>query len=192
MIKGEKDIDNLNYWENPGDNNSAENYLDNPKTTEWSKHLLEVIKKYAKPTDTILEIGCNVGRNLNHFYQNGFKKITGIEISEIAVKLGESAYPELKGKIIVSSIEDKIKDLKKYDIIFTRAVLEHIMIKSEWIFPEIERITKRYLITIEDEKSLTWKHYPRNYKEVFKNLKQIEEKDLQPEIPNFILRVFKK
>jgi len=41
----------------------------------------------------ILEIGCNVGRNLNHLYENGFKQLTGIEISENAINALKRMYP---------------------------------------------------------------------------------------------------
>src|SRR3990167_3008772 len=190
-----KDVDNLNYWKNPGDNNSATNYLDTEKNQKRTESLFKIIEKYATKEFSILELGCNVGRNLNKLYREGYKNVIGIEISELAVKVGEKEYPELRGKIMISAIEDKIKELPPYDIIFTRAVLEHIMTTSEWIFPEIERMTKGYLITIEYEKSSTWKHYPRNYKEVFKNMEQVEERIMTPEdglSSDFVLRVFKK
>lgn len=190
-----KDVDNLEYWKDPGDNNIAENYLDTEKNDKRTQSCFKIISKYANKNDSILELGCSVGRNLNVLYKNGFKNVLGIEISKKAVELGIEHYPDLKDKIILSSIEDKIKELKSFDIIFTRATLEHIMFTSEWIFPVIEQLTNKYLITIEDEKSRTWKHYPRNYKEVFKNMEQVEEKVCGEEeglLDDFILRVFKK
>jgi len=181
----------LEYWKNPRDNNAAENYLDSKKQTQKTDIVYKTIYKYAKKTDSILELGCNVGRNLNRFMEEGYKKVSGVEISEIAIKLGEKHYPELTGKMKLSSIEDCIKDLPVHDIVFTRAVLEHITRESDWIFPEIEKVVGKYLITIEDEKSDGWKHFKRNYQDVFTNLTQIETRRLAEEgMSDFVLRVF--
>ena len=51
------------------------------------------------------------------------------------------------------TIEDRIKDMERCDLVFTMAVLEHIHLDSEWVFSEMARIAKKYLITIEDEKN---------------------------------------
>ncbi len=48
------------------------------------------------------------------------------------------------------------------------AVLEHIHYKSNWIFNEMIRISK-YILTIEDELSISDRHFPRNYKKIFSN-----------------------
>ena len=58
---------------------------------------------------------------------------------------------------------------------FTMAALQHIHPDSEWVFPEIVRITDT-LITVEDEVATTWLCFSRNYKAIFEKLgmKQIE------------------
>ena len=157
-----------NFWRSPDDSNLPTHYLSGE---ERSKFLLRLIKKYGKPKDKILEIGCNVGRNLNYLYTHEFKNIEGVEINKEAVELFKEHY-NLPIKIYNSPIEEVIKKLGNYDIIFTMAVLEHIHTDSEWIFPEIQKRAK-VLITIEDEKGISWRHFPRNYKNIFKN--QIEE-----------------
>ena len=75
---------------------------------------------------------------------------------------------------IIGKFEDN-----EFDIVFTMAVLEHIHTDSEWIFTEMARITKTHLITIEDERGISWRHFPRDYKKVFEQLGlvQIEEID---------------
>lgn len=75
--------------------------------------------------------------------------------------------------------------------------MKHIHTDSEWIFPEIQRITQSNLITIEDEGATTERHFPRNYKEVFEPLGFVqvyEEADRVKKIigGNFVLRLFKK
>lgn len=167
------------YWKKPWDgNNLPESYL---RGEEKSKFLVEIVKKYSTSNAKILEIGCNVGRNLNYLFLNGFKNLEGIEISDEAVQLLKHTYPEMERhtKIHNAAVEEIIREFRDYefDIVFTMAVLEHVHPDSEWIFSEIVRITNHILVTIEDEYAASWRAFPRNYKRVFTHLgmKQIEE-----------------
>ena len=193
----------LQYWAEPDDSsNPPELYLEKGLISEF---LLEIIRRYATTNAKILEIGCNVGRNLNYLFQAGFKDLEGIEISENAVALLKQSYPEmaLHTKIYKASVEEIIGGLEDshYDIVFTTAVLYHIHYDREWIFHDMVRITKDFLITIEDEYAISdWRHFPRNYKKVFQALgmKQVEEIDcgkvapLQGLYNGFYARVLKK
>jgi SAM-dependent methyltransferase len=114
----------------------------------------------------------------------------GIEINKDAVELLKKSYPEMARKIIIhnQAIEDVIKGFKDdaFDVVFTMAILQHIHPKSEWIFSEIVRITKSFLIIREAEGYISWRHFPRNYKKIFERLgmKQIEAYNSE--------RIFKK
>ena len=167
------------YWRQPWDgSNLPQDYLEGKARSQF---LVEIIKRYANPDAKILEIGCNVGRNLNYLFLAGFRNLEGIEISEKAVQLFKESYPEMASRIKIYNVpvEEIIKEFRdrEFDIIFTMAVLQHIHTDSEWIFPEMVRITKDFLITIEDERSVSWRHFPRNYKKVFEpfGMEQIEE-----------------
>ena len=122
-----------------------------------------------------------MGRNLNYLFNAGYKKLGGVEISKEAIDLMKKTYPEMAEQIEIwnSPIEDVIVNFKgnSFDLIFTMAVLEHIHPDSKFIFSEMVRITKKYLITIEDEKGISWRHFPRNYKKIFEPLgmKQVEQ-----------------
>ena len=76
------------------------------------------------------------------------------------------------------SIEEIISSFKDnaFDIVYTMAVLQHIHPASEWVFSEIVRITKSFLITMEGEDYVSWRHFPRDYKKIFESLgmKQVE------------------
>jgi hypothetical protein len=93
----------------------------------------------------------------------------------------ETTFPQLSAnaKLYNAEIEDVMKKFKEneFDLVYTMAVLEHIHPDSEWIFADLARITGSYLITIEDEVNVSWKHVPRNYKQIFEplGLTQIEE-----------------
>ncbi|NIA22584.1 MAG: methyltransferase domain-containing protein [Proteobacteria bacterium] len=171
------------------------------KGKERSQLLVKIIKKYAKQNSKIIEIGCNVGRNLNYLFLAGFKNLNGIEISEEAVKLLKESYPEMYGevKIYNTAVENVIKkfDDESFNVVFSMAVLEHIHVNSEWIFSEMVRATKDLLVTIEDERGISWGRFPRNYKKIFESLgmKQIEEircEKIEGLGADFFARVFKK
>lgn len=167
------------YWRQPKDECNAPELYVSP--IERSQFLLKFIEKYADSQARILEIGCNVGRNLNYLFNAGYKKLGGVEISKEAIDLMKKTYPEMAEQIEIwnSPIEDVIVNFKgnSFDLIFTMAVLEHIHPDSKFIFSEMVRITKKYLITIEDERGISWRHFPRNYKKIFEPLgmKQVEQ-----------------
>ncbi len=169
----------LEFWKNPindntnkNENNDPEHYLSGEKR---SRYLVELIKRHLHKEAKILEIGCNVGRNLHYLYETGYNNLNGIEINDNAVQVMHKNYPELYGSVgiyncPVESIITSFSD-EAYDLVFTMAVLEHIHYESDFIFSEIARVAKRCIITIEDEKT-TWsnRHFPRNYKEVFEKI----------------------
>lgn len=197
MVNQQRNRNELNqYWKNPDGENQPRYYM---IPVERSRFLHETIKRYANTDAKILEPGCNVGRNLNYLYEAGFAKLTGIEINPNVVELLNQSYPKMArtAKIYNAPIEDVISKFKRneFDIVYTMAVLEHIHTDSNWIFSEMQRITKSYLITIEDEAGVSERHFPRNYKQVFEPLgfAQIEEQDCQKVMGSgFELRVFKK
>lgn len=167
-----KTLDEIHsYWKHPDKNNRAKGYLSAP---ERSQYLMGLMNKFVSKEAKILEIGCNVGRNLNYLYKAGFKNVSGIEINADAVEILKESYPEMAAHATIynAPVEEAIKKLKdsEFDVIFTMAVLVHIHPKSEWIFKEMTRSTKNMIITIEDESWISWRHFPRNYKKLFTSL----------------------
>ena len=167
------------YWENPNDkNNNPEGYLDNEITLRRSKYLFEVISKHFPSKETkILELGSNVGRNLNYLYERGYKNLTGVEINENAIAIMKDKYPDCYKNIQVvrGAIEDFIIGVSfyDYDLVLAMAVLEHIHPESEWIFDNMMQ-SFNYALTIENEVTASDRHCPRNYFNVFgKDMKQI-------------------
>ena len=169
------------YWKNPDAENSPLGYLDNEITILRSKFLYEIVSKHFDIRANILEIGSNVGRNLNYLYQKGYTNLKGIEINSQAVELMSKKYSECYKNIKIFSvpIEESIQyaTTNQFDLTFTMAVLEHLPEESKWVFKEMERIS-RNVLTIEDEKTSSWRHFPRNYKKIFNQLRQVESKRL--------------
>lgn len=186
------------YWKTrmaTGDANAYTEYL---KNVELSEYFVKIVDRYASNKNiSIIELGCNVGRNLNAFFVAGYKNLYGIEINSHAIEAMKTYYPDMANvvKIYNSSIEDKIKELSEFDLVFTIAVLMHIHPDSEWIFEQIARITKNWLITFEDESGEATKNFPRNYKKIFEEfgLKEVEYIDkISGQPSTYKTRIFKK
>lgn len=187
------------YWRHPSDGrNLPQEYA---QGNERSGFLVNLMKGYATPQSAILEIGCNVGRNLHYLFVNDFKQLTGIEISEEAVRLGRATYPEMieEVKVVNAPAEEALAAFggNAFDIVFTMAVLQNIHPESQFVFSEMARITEDFLITIEDEHGVSWRRFPRNYKRVFEVLgfKQVYESKCDEVVGlgrNFVARVFRK
>ena len=186
------------YWQQPSDGtNLPEEYLEGDAKSEF---LVQLIRDHANPDAKTLEIGCNVGRNLNKLYQAGFKDLHAIEINSRALALLREHFPDLRAAALHNgAIEDIIPSLDDdcFDLVFTMAVFEHIHTESEWIFTEVVRVTRDILVTVEDENHLSWRHFPRNYQGIFEPLgmDQITEQScegVEMLSGNFVARVFRK
>lgn len=153
----------------------------------------------------ILELGCNVGRNLDHLRQAGQARLSAIEISERAVEDLRRAYPDLASsvRIHLGSMEECLPTLPaaSIDLCFTMTVLEHLHPDSEGVvFPLIGRAVRPggWLCTVEDERAHSWRHRPRDYRRVFESLgwRQVHEEipqDLEPGFTsNLRARLFRR
>ena len=185
-----------NYWKNPDDIefNSPEIYLKSTTGRKNTQILLNIINEYFENKEVkILELGCNVGRNINKLFENGFKNLFAIEINSEAIKLMEKSFPQTfsSTKIYETSIENKIKEFSnnQFDIVFSMAVLMHVHNDSDWVFEHIARISKKKLIIIEHEKIKSKKVFLRNYKNIFEKfgLREIKSFYLKDE---YICRIF--
>jgi SAM-dependent methyltransferase len=157
------------YWQNPNDGkNKSQDYL---KKTARSEFLLKLLAPYIDSDDHILEIGCNVGRNLYFLWKTGFRHLAGIEINSNALDLLKREFHDMAREIQLwnMAVEDVIGEIpeNRFDMTFTMATLQHIHPDSEWVFQEIARITKKYIVTIEDEKAAGRRHVPRDYSKIF-------------------------
>jgi SAM-dependent methyltransferase len=156
------------YWRNPDGQNRPEDYLE---PTGRSRFLLDFIAPYVHTDGAILEIGCNVGRNLAHLFDAGYRDLTAIEISGDALAMLRTTFPDLgaAARLINAPVEDVIRDFPdgSFDLVYAMAVLEHIHPDSEWIFDEIVRVSRSAIVTIEDERGASSRHVPRDYRKVF-------------------------
>ncbi|QHG73098.1 class I SAM-dependent methyltransferase [Ensifer adhaerens] len=189
------------YWKSPNDgaNNPLEYIVDSERLRERNALLLSVFEKHVDREDAILEIGCNAGRNLHNLWAAGYRNLSAVELSEPAIEVMKQHLPSVyrDSKITIGAIEDVIKTIssKRYDVIFSMAVMIHLPPESEWIFKEIARRAKKKIIVFEGEggEDISVRHFPRNYKRIFTRLKrpQIEQIWPAPGLPrSYVCRVF--
>ena len=91
------------------------------------KLLIRYISKYLKEGDSILDIGTGAGTLALYFANKGYN-VTGIDISERAIKACQESQKELKITNIKFLVDDfqntKIKN--KFDFIIFTEVIEHL------------------------------------------------------------------
>ncbi|MGA9217648.1 MAG: class I SAM-dependent methyltransferase [Nitrososphaeraceae archaeon] len=187
------------YWKTPNDRwNSPELYLQGHERSEF---LVSIVKRYLNHEDSILEVGCNVGRNMQFLFDAGFRNLSAVEISAKALELLKLKFPIIakSSRIYNSTIEDWVQSYSslQFDLIFAMAVLEHLHWDSDWVFSYLSKMSKKYLVIIEDEWQVSNRHFPRNYKDIFENLGMTQLEEINCiHIPglnkNFFARVFAK
>lgn len=116
---------------------------------------------------TVLDFGCNAGRVLHRFVEEGYNGI-GVEINPEAVELGKKTFPSLeKAKFCVGDGPEPLRSVASHsvDLIYSCAVLRHVAPeKIGTVIAEFSRIAPKYIITFEDEASLSYRTFPHNYR----------------------------
>lgn len=169
---------------------------------ERTDYLRNLIMAQASKNVSILEIGCNIGRNLNGLLEAGFTDLTGLDINPNTEFFRQLHFPELqeKGKFIYQSLESFIESKPEpFSLVYTMAVLEHIHPDSEWALLALSELIKPrgFLVIIEDELNKDGFDFvfPRKYKEAFPGLSQILEEDSR-HVPGlkegYMTRIFRK
>ncbi len=139
----------------------------------------------------ILEVGSNIGNQLQLLQVMGFKYLYGIEPMEYAVELSKK---RTKGINIIQgdSFDIPFKD-GYFDLVFTSGVLIHINPKNILkAIEEISRCTKKYIwgfeyysqkyqqINYHEESELLWKaDFPQMYIDTVPNINIIKIKKLK-------------
>jgi SAM-dependent methyltransferase len=154
------------FWRQPTPHgNNSRDYM----KTIWRSQALRKLVDDLPPDARILEVGCNVGRNLAYLHENGFPHVEGIEINPHAVELLRETYPELADVTIhVGAAGDVLPQLAddSFDLVFTMAVIEHIHPDESHVFDEMVRVGHDVL-AIEPENRLTHRQFPHDVPEIF-------------------------
>jgi len=147
---------------------------------------------------TVLEVGCNAGRNLIQLASHGYL-ISGVEINPDAVELMHALYPTESWSIKTGPASETLPRCGVVDIVFTIAVLEHIHPDEiDVTLDEMTRLAGSGIITIEEEEKTYDRHWPRNYQGLFecRGFRQVHEETVPAEVSKdlrgFRTRVFRR
>ena len=154
------------FWRQPAPvGNNPHDYVG---PTGRSQVLLSLISDLPKDA-RILEVGCNVGRNLAYLHDHGYHNLEGIEINPHAVDLLRTTYPQLADvPVHLGPAEEVLPGLPdEFDLVYTMAVLEHIHPDSAIVFEEIVRLG-RSVLSIEPPGRVSHRQYPHDVPKMFK------------------------
>lgn len=163
---------------------------DNFYISTWGKTKLEMNQNLIGhlPKDIkILEVGCNIGLQLDGLQRMGFTNLYGIELQQYAVEKAKE-YTRNINLIQGSGFDIPFKD-NYFDIVCTNGVLIHIAPENyKSIMGEMVRCSKKYVMGFEyfaDEvtpisyrgnKNYLWKaNFAKLFIEESKNLKLVKE-----------------
>jgi SAM-dependent methyltransferase len=116
---------------------------------------------------TVLDFGCNAGRVLRRFVEDGYQGI-GVEINPSAVATGKKAFPALERATFL--IGDGAVELSRVptgsvDVAYSCFALIHVAPERiGMIFDEFARIGMKYVILLEDEGSFSPRIFPHDYR----------------------------
>lgn len=123
-----KKTEQIKFWEQVGERYTKSNDDWNPRTQKFNiSHANSYILKDFESIDKeakILEVGCNVGRNLHVLHQNGFKNLYGIDIQSQAIEKLKERVPNVNAQVS-SALELPFRD-SFFDVVYTAGVLIHI------------------------------------------------------------------
>lgn len=113
-----------------------------------NQNLFSKILESTKKVNSILELGCNIGLNLESLNRISKKfELFGIEINK---KACEIAQKKDIAKIINSTITEEIKIEQVFDFVFTKGVLIHINPKDlKIVYKNLFDLSSKYILLAE-------------------------------------------
>jgi SAM-dependent methyltransferase len=153
------------FWRQPApEGNVSSDYIGPIGRSEALAELIADLRKDAR----ILEVGCNVGRNLAYLADHGWTNVEGVEINEHAVALLRRTFPQLADRPIhVGTAEDVLPTLGgPFDLVFTMAVIEHIHPASAVVFDNMARLGSSVL-AIEPRDNVSHRQFPHDVERLF-------------------------
>ena len=189
---------NIKHWSST----FGENYIfRNPRTVEEYEqvyktqtgkrrfHLLHDMifcTDYSSHIDKVLEVGCNIGLQLELMYRLGFKQLYGVDVNQKAIN-------SAKTKPYLCCMYGEAQDLPfkddYFDLVFTSGLLIHIPPEQlTKVLYEICRTSKKYIMGYEyfndkeimipyrGKNNMLWKNdWVKQYLEVFPGLEVLQE-----------------
>jgi len=154
------------FWRQPAPaGNAPESFIDLVGRSQALAKLMADLP----PSARILEVGCNVGRNLAHLRDIGYTRLEGIEISPHAVEMLRSTYPQLADvPVHVGAAEEVLPGLEteSFDLVFTMALILAIHPDNAAAFDHMARVA-RSILAIEPAGFSSRNYYPHDVPAMF-------------------------
>lgn len=125
-------MDKTDYW------NQA--YVDGFDYRQVSLGEVEKIVSLVEAEPDVLDIGCGTGELARQFHQLNCA-VTGIDLSDVAIKKAKEASPTGIDFKVLDVEEDSLKDLGEYDIVSMKLVFAFIKDKGE-VISKIKNLLK--------------------------------------------------
>jgi pseudaminic acid biosynthesis-associated methylase len=148
-VSGIRKTDQERFWEGPfGDEYTRRN----DHGFAALQHVLTKALSRAENFGSCLEIGCNIGLNLDALRAiRPNARLVGVEINASAVRVARSkGHAVVEGSILDDSVAKQVADLGPFDVVFTKGVLIHIA--PEYlpsVYASMMRLSSRYLMVCE-------------------------------------------
>lgn len=203
------DFDRREHWRDPESDSPEVRAINDGKLHRFStpqfylgmdvgkQIVMNTLPRYIHPSMSILEYGCNTGKCLVELKRRGFNNLTGLEISPKALALGRKTFKEHASiNFINAALEDVVKELPRYDVIYGVGVLMHLPYELDWVLSELFSRANVFIMTTENEFDTDgYFKWARKYKGIVEALGwvQAEEENASkyPPYPNTtIKRVF--
>ena len=113
-----------NYYKNIAVYSKDFHPINSKEAFIYYNNIFNILSKYSKKDDEILDIGCGNGGVLKEFYKHGYTKLTGIDQSD--------AFNSIKEECEINFINDSILNIKKitnkkFNIVIAMQIIEHIL-----------------------------------------------------------------
>lgn len=131
---------------------------------DYSKALTESVAGRADANESILDICCNVGRNLNQLANLGFSHLQGVDIMGEAIERAPEIFPALRSaSLTVGNLTDYLPSLppKSVDWAITQSATVELIHPSFRIHRELERVVRRGLVFVISERGHAYPRYWR-------------------------------
>lgn len=185
------------FWLNPLEGNQPQDYA---RATQRSEFLVKLVQGLSPAPASILEVGCNCGRNLYHLFRAGYRMLSGIDLLDTSQEMS-TFFPGFEAQFACGPAEEILPEVapQSIDLVFTMAVLAHLSAEQMAVVaPAMAAIASQYLVTVEDEVRGWPINHARNYWQVFQpfGFRQIMRvQTIEPKYDldeGFVARVFQR
>lgn len=144
------------YWQsrNSGDNHGFEQY-DTDANKKVDEVLFEEVSRRITKDGSILDLGCNCGRQLNGLKSLGFNSLTGIDICKNAIDYGKKRF-DLKNVEQIAGRHETVlprlvKENRKFDLVYSSGAMMTLVHPSFDIIKHICALSKQFVILLNEE-----------------------------------------